>query len=339
MTTLSAPALPCCLSDEEIARLIREDAPYLDLTTVTLGIGAAPGTLTFTARHPTTVAASEEAGRLLAQCGATVTMALPSGSRVSPGEVLLAASGPAQALHRGWKVVVNLLEYVSGIATRTHDLVAAARRVNPRITVATTRKVFPGTKALALKGIMAGGAVPHRLGLSETVLIFPQHQVFLGEVAELCQTLRELKQHGREHQLGVEVAGLEDALAVAEAGADLLQFDKLPAARLAAAVQTLRSQYPALTLVAAGGLTPANIEAYAATGVDVLVTTWPYSSPPRGHRGDDAPHRRGGVCRPSYADGWRTISLRSGRTPFAHARRTGYSVGWGFCGIAAHDKA
>lgn len=280
MTMLSAPALPCCLSDDEIARLIREDVPYLDLTTITLGIGAAPGTLTFAARHPTTVAATEEAGRLLAQCGAAVTQALPSGSRVSPGDVLLAATGPAQALHRGWKVAVNLLEYVSGIATRTHDLVAAARRVNPRVTVATTRKVFPGARALALKGIMAGGAVPHRLGLSETVLIFPQHRVFLGGVAELCQALRGLKQHGREHKLGVEVEGLEDALAVAAAGADLIQFDKLPAVELTAAVQALRPQYPTLTLVAAGGLTPTNIEAYAATGVDVLVTTWPYSGPP-----------------------------------------------------------
>jgi molybdenum transport protein len=193
---------------------------------------------------------------------------------------VLAATGSAQALHRGWKVAVNLLEYVSGIATRTRELVAAARQVNPRVTVATTRKVFPGTRSLAVKGILAGGAVPHRLGLSETILIFPQHRAFLDGLDGLCQALRTLKQHGREHKLGVEVEGLEDALAVAAAGADLLQFDKLPAAELQTAVQALRSRFPVLTLVAAGGLTAMNIAAYAATGVDVLATTWPYSGPP-----------------------------------------------------------
>ncbi|NTU85529.1 MAG: ModD protein [Chloroflexales bacterium] len=280
MTTLSGLTLPCCLSDDEIAGLLREDVPYLDLTTHALGIGDAPGTITFAARQPTVIAATEEAGRLLTQCGATVTMALPSGSRVRLGELVLMATGPAHALHRGWKVAVNLLEYVSGIATRTYALVAAARQVNPRVTVATTRKVFPGTRALAVKGILAGGAVPHRLGLSESILIFPQHRAFLGGLDGLCEALRRLKQTGREHKVGVEVEGLDDALAVAEAGADLLQFDKLPAAELQAAVGALRPRFPALTLVAAGGLTATNIAAYAATGVDVLATTWPYSGPP-----------------------------------------------------------
>jgi molybdenum transport protein len=274
------PSLPCCLSDDELVQLLREDVPYLDLTTRTLGIGDRAGEITFTASHTTMIAATEEAARLLTLCGATVTLALPSGSRVVPGEVVLMARGPAQALHRGWKVATNLLEYVSGIATRADALVAAARAVNPQVTVATTRKVFPGTRALAVKGILAGGAVPHRLGLSETILIFPQHQAFLRGLEGLCQTLRELKQAGREHKLGVEVVGLDDALAVAAAGADLLQFDKLSAADLQVAVHALRPRYPALTLVAAGGLNDTNIAAYAATGVDVLATTWPYSASP-----------------------------------------------------------
>jgi molybdenum transport protein len=194
--------------------------------------------------------------------------------------VILVADGSAQALHRGWKVALNLLEYGSGIATRASELVEAARQVQPTVTVATTRKVFPGTKALAVKSILAGGAVPHRMGLSETILIFPQHQAFLGGIDGLCHALRTLKQSGREHKLGVEVERLADAVAVAEAGADLIQFDKLPVADLRQAVQVLRPRFPALTLVAAGGLTGANIRAFAETGVDVLVTTWPYFGTP-----------------------------------------------------------
>ncbi len=280
MYTLSAPTLPCCLSDDALARLIYEDVPYLDLTTHALGIGDAPGTITFAARQPTVIAGTEEAGRLFTLCGATVTLTTRSGSRVGPGDVVLAAEGPAQALHQGWKVAVNLLEYVSGIATRTRTLVDAARQVHPTVTIATTRKIFPGTKALAVKGILAGGAVPHRLGLSETILIFPQHRAFLGGLAGLCHALRMLKQTGRDHTLGVEVEGLDDALAVAEAGADLIQFDKLPVAELRQAVQMLRPRFPSLTLVATGGLTSANIQAFAETGVDVLATTWPYFGTP-----------------------------------------------------------
>ncbi|NTW00714.1 MAG: ModD protein [Oscillochloris sp.] len=280
MHTLPLPTLPCCLSDDEITQLIREDVPYLDLTTYTLGIGDLPGAISYAPRHPAVIAGTEEAARLLTLCGATVTLTMPSGGQADLGEVVLAAEGPAQSLHRGWKVALNLLEYVSGIATRARELVDTARQVNPSVTIATTRKVFPGTKALALKGILAGGAIPHRLGLSETILIFPQHQVFLGGLEGLCQTLRALKQAGREHKLGVEVESLEDALAVAQAGADLIQFDKITAAELCQVVQVLRPQFPALTIVAAGGLTGANIQVFAATGVDVLVTTWPYFGKP-----------------------------------------------------------
>jgi|APCry1669189070_1035195.scaffolds.fasta_scaffold08110_1 molybdenum transport protein len=280
MIIVSAPTLPCSLSDDELARLIHEDVPYLDLTTYALGIGDAPGRMSFTARQSTVIAGTEEVGRLLTLCGATMIRATRSGISVGPGDVILVAEGSAQALHRGWKVAVNLLEYVSGIATRTRALVDAARLVHPTVTIATTRKIFPGTKALAVKGILAGGAVPHRLGLSETILIFPQHRAFLGGLEGLCQALRTIKRAGRGHKVGVEVEGLADALAVAEAGADLLQFDKLPVAELRHVVQMLRPHFPALTLVAAGGLTGANIQAFAETGVDVLATTWPYFGTP-----------------------------------------------------------
>jgi molybdenum transport protein len=60
----------------------------------------------------------------------------------------------------------------------------------------------------------------------------------------------------------------------------LLHFDKLPVAELRQAVQTLRPRFPAITLVAAGGLTGANIQSFAETRIDVLATTWPYFGTP-----------------------------------------------------------
>lgn len=277
---LNPPSLPICLPDEELARLLREDVPYFDLTTFALGIGDMPGSIAFATRHPTVVCGTEEAGRLLELCGARLRTSARSGSLLAAGTVLLEAEGPAQALHRAWKVAVNLLEYVSGIATRTHEIVAAARQANPQITVASTRKVFPGTKALAVKGILAGGAVPHRLGLSETVLVFPQHLAFLGGLDGWLKVVESVKLSCREKKIGVEVENLEDALIVAQAGADMIQFDKLAPPELQRAVETLKPRYPALTLAAAGGINSANARSYAESGVDLLVTTAPYFAPP-----------------------------------------------------------
>lgn len=268
------------LSDAEIERLIREDVPYFDLTTFALGIGDLPGTIMFTTRHPTVICGTEEAARLLETCGATVRTCLRSGSVLAPGTVCLEADGPAQALHHAWKVAVNLLEYVSGIATRTRELVAAARRVNPEVAVVTTRKVFPGTRALAVKAVLAGGAVPHRLGLSETVLVFAQHRAFLGGLEGLIARLEAVRRTCEKKTISVEVENLPDALLVARAGVDAIQFDKLPAAELGQAVKELRSVDHDIKLAIAGGVTAANIEEYAATGVDIIVTTSVYFGQP-----------------------------------------------------------
>lgn len=268
------------LSTEAIEQLIREDVPYFDLTTFALDIGNTPGRIVFTTRHPTVICGTEEAARLLELCGATVTSCLGSGSMLAPGMVCLEANGSAQALHRSWKVAVNLLEYMSGIATRTHELVETARRTNPTVAVVTTRKVFPGTKALAVKAVLAGGAVPHRLGLSETVLVFAQHRAFLGGLQGFIAMLETMRQTCEKKTISVEVDNLQDALVLARAGVDAIQFDKLPVAELSQAVRELRNVKRDIKLAIAGGVNAANIAAYAATGVNIIVTTSVYFGQP-----------------------------------------------------------
>jgi molybdenum transport protein len=162
------------LSTEELQRLLSEDAPYGDLTTETLGIGSLDGTIRFTARQAMTVAAIEDAAGLLALAGVDVRLLVRSGDAVEGGTRLLEGEGPASALHRAWKVSQTLAEVWSGVATAAHTLIAAARSVGPDIVVACTRKNVPGTKALAAAAVRAGGATMHRLGLSETILVFPE---------------------------------------------------------------------------------------------------------------------------------------------------------------------
>jgi molybdenum transport protein len=104
----------------------------------------------------------------------------------------------------------RLFEIAGGIATTAKAIVDAARSVNPAVSVACTRKCTPGAKALSIKAIMAGGAVPHRLGLSETVLVFSQHRAFLKN-EPIAAIIKRLRQQIPEKKIVVEADTLAEA--------------------------------------------------------------------------------------------------------------------------------
>ena len=264
---------------------INEDVPYLDLTTELLGRGHESGTIGFFSRDPVVVACVEAACDILQRCGLEITKATRSGERVIPQEVFLSASGTTAQVHKAWKVTLNLFEYACGIATRTAKLVEAARAVNPDIAVLTTRKVFPGTKAVSIEAAIAGGALPHRLGLGETIIIFDKHlEKVEGGYEGLVALLPAMKKRVCDKDICVEVVTLEEALLMTRAGADVLQFDKVPADELKKIVPEVRAAAEArdraIKLIAAGGVNAENAGAYAASGVDALSTTWVYFGKP-----------------------------------------------------------
>ena len=267
------------ISDARIDQLIAEDVPYIDLTTQMLGISDKPARIEFFTREDATVCATEEAARVLQHLGAEVESLVPSGEQVAAGTILLVAVGPAGALHKAWKVCLNLLDHCSAVATKTHNLVSAAKSANPACEVLTTRKSMPGVKDLLTKAVTAGGAFPHRLGLSETVLVFDNHTRLMGGFDAFLEALPSLRIKCIEKKLFVE-ADADQARALARAGVDGIQFDKIPADELAALVAELRAIDPHCTLIAAGGINAKNAAAYAATGVDGLATTAPFSAAP-----------------------------------------------------------
>lgn len=271
---------PSCLADDELQALLRDDCPYGDATTGGLGIGAKRGRLCFSAREAMVICGSEEALRL----GELNGLHLPgdcraSGESLSAGEDILVLEGSVAALHRVWKTAQTLMEYLSGIASHTRDLVEVARQVNPDIGVATTRKHFPGTKAMSLKAVLAGGASIHRLGLSDSILIFAEHRRFLNAESPE-EVIRRLRRDWPERLIVVEVSDEVKAHTWQQAGADILQLDKLPPERVRKIKASLTSQ-SRTRISATGGITPANAAAYAAAGADLLVTSSPYSAAPR----------------------------------------------------------
>jgi molybdenum transport protein len=121
--------------------------------------------------------------------------------------------------------------------------------------------------------------VPHRLGLSESVLVFAQHRAFLGRRPPHLW-VSELRAAQPERKIAVEAETVDDALRLAHAGVDAVQLDKLPPEDVAAVVQALASMPRRPLLAATGGVNETNAAAYARAGVDLLVTSAPYAAPP-----------------------------------------------------------
>lgn len=270
-------------SRAELEALLHDDVPYGDLTTEALGLGSQVGVMRFIARDPMVAALVEDAAALIELAGAGVELLVRSGATMDKGAPILTAHGPASALLRSWKVAQTLIEIWSGIATEARAIVTAARAVKPEISVACTRKNVPGVKRFAVAAAKAGGAVMHRLGLSETVLVFPEHRVFLAGNS-LADIARRLRRAAPEKRLVIEVTDVEQGTAAAVAGFDVIQAEKFAPdaiATLVARVEALGSGGARPIIAAAGGVNAQNAAAYAASGADVLVTSAPYLARPR----------------------------------------------------------
>lgn len=267
------------IPDVRIDGFIVEDVPYVDLTCAVLGIGEEQGEMAYYTREDCVLAGGQVVGRIMEKLGCTVVSLTPDGQRVAAGETFLVVRGRSLDLHAAWKVCLNVFDHLSAVATKTRAMVDAAHSVNPHCEVLTTRKSMPGAKDLLTEAVLAGGAFPHRLGLSETVLVFDHHLTFFGGFDAFIEQLPVIKCRCVEKKLFVE-ADAEKARVLARAGVDGIQFDKVPVDQLAPLVEELREIDPHLTLIAAGGINPGNAAAYAACGVDGLATTAPFAAKP-----------------------------------------------------------
>ena len=158
--------------------MIREDVGLIDMTTVGLGIGSYKAKISFSTKEPIVLCGVEFVDEMCRKLGLETHIFKVCGDKLEAGELILEAYGRADAAHKAWKVSQNILEFLSGIATKTHTMITLARTMNPKIELLTTRKIFPRTKELALKAIYAGGGAHHRLGLYDSVLVFEQHRAF-----------------------------------------------------------------------------------------------------------------------------------------------------------------
>lgn len=276
------------LHDDLLRAWLREDAPHGDLSTQGLGLQTEPARIRFVARGEMVVSGIEAAARLLSLCGVNAAALRASGSSAAAGECLLEGQGPAAGVLLGWKLAQTLAEACSGMATATAAIVRSLRDAGFATPLACTRKTFPGTRLLAAEAVRAGGGVMHRLGLSESLLVFPEHRRLLPPEA-LAGRLAQLRAQQREKRLVVEVLSTDDALAMARAGADVLQLERFSPEQVAALRAALATAGLHAQLAPAGGVNLRNAVDYARAGADLLVSSAPYLAAPADIKVEIAP--------------------------------------------------
>ncbi len=267
--------MQCVLTDQQLCELIADDSPFGDLTTSLLIADDTELSVQFAARYAMTLCGVEEAARMLTLHGAEVQILSHSGRTVESGAVILCARGLASALFSVWKAAQVLIEWSSGIASAAKALVDEAGGTP----IACTRKQVPNTKALSVKAVRCGGAIMHRLGNSESILVFAEHRQFIDRSPE--QVIAHLRQTAFKCRAVIEVHHPQDALIWARAGAEMVQLDKFSLAELSWCKARFREQGLTAMLAVAGGVTPNNVAQYVKAGADMIVTSYPYYAKPK----------------------------------------------------------
>ncbi|MEQ5226717.1 ModD protein [Proteus cibi] len=266
--------------DAFLDNLLMEDIQYGDLTSRALALQAQQGIMTFTRREAGCVSGIELARRLLEKLGLTVVTHLQDGDFADQGTLLITAEGRADALHQGWKVVQNVLEWSCGVSDYMAKMLAIYHRYQPKGQIACTRKNIPNTKLLATQAVLAGGGIIHRQGCSETILLFANHRHFLSEPDNWTQHIKQLRQAAPEKCIVVEADDIEQAREALKAQPDILQLDKFSIEEITQLQQEAPEIAPHCHLSIAGGINLNTIENYAQTGITLMVTSAPYYAPP-----------------------------------------------------------
>lgn len=188
------------------------------------------------------------------------------GDRLEPETVLAHLRGPARALWSGERTALNFLQTLSATATATARYVAAIGKHRSRIL--DTRKTLPGLRQAQKYAVRCGGGTNHRIGLFDAILIKENHIESAGGIEAALDSARRL---GGDCPIEIEVESLDEMKRALRAGANRLLLDNFDIAQLAAAVALNRAEgNPPALLEASGGLTLAQLEAVAATGVDYI---------------------------------------------------------------------
>jgi nicotinate-nucleotide pyrophosphorylase (carboxylating) len=253
---------------ERLAALVLAEDGNRDVTTaVTVPTGLpAEGLIEY--RENGVLAGTAWADAVAHACDCRVEWRAPDGRSVTAGTTVGIVRGTLARILRAERPLLNLLQRASGIATATRAYVDAVAGTSCRIL--HTRKTAPGLRALDIAAVLAGGGTRHRADLEHEVMVKDNHwQALRRSGGSLAASLAQARSQGiRSLQVEIEsVAQLEEAVA---AGATRLLIDNQSPETVREWVSLARGRRAGIETEATGGITLANVRAFAEAGVDFV---------------------------------------------------------------------
>ncbi|WP_406823539.1 carboxylating nicotinate-nucleotide diphosphorylase [Pedobacter sp. KACC 23697] len=196
-----------------------------------------------------------------------VDVLLQDGVAVKFGDIALTVTGSTHAILIAERLVLNCMQRMSGIATKTHRIVSLLKKTKTKIL--DTRKTTPGLRYLEKWAVRIGGGVNHRIGLYDMILIKDNHVDYAGGISNAITAAQQyLTDQNKSLQIEIEVRNLEELKQVlAVGGVDRIMLDNFSFENLKAAVSLIDGKF---ITEASGGITEDNVAAYAACGVDFI---------------------------------------------------------------------
>jgi len=199
--------------------------------------------------------------------GLRVEFFLHDGDRIKTGDIGFTVSGNIHSMLKSERIVLNVLQRMSGIATQTDMYVRKIKDLHTKIL--DTRKTTPGMRILDKEAVRIGGGENHRMGLHDMILLKDNHIDFAGGITKAIRKTNEyLKRTGKSLRIEVEARGLEDVREIMEAGKiHRIMFDNFSIENTRIAVKLINGRYETES---SGKITLENIRDYAACGVDYI---------------------------------------------------------------------
>ncbi len=196
-----------------------------------------------------------------------MTVYINDGAEVKPGDVAFIVEGKVQSLLQTERLMLNIMQRMSGIATMTHRYVALLEGLHTR--VLDTRKTTPGMRLLEKQAVKIGGGVNHRIGLFDMILLKDNHVDFAGGIENAITRCHEyLKEKGKDLKIEIEVRNLDELREVMRVGGvDRVMFDNFTPELTREAVALIDGRFETES---SGGITFETIRSYAEAGVDFV---------------------------------------------------------------------
>ena len=189
------------------------------------------------------------------------------GAEVKTGDIAFTVEGKIQSILQTERLVLNVMQRMSGIATVTRRYVNALEGTNTR--VLDTRKTTPGMRIPEKEAVRIGGGVNHRIGLFDMILLKDNHIDFAGGIEQAIRRARSyLKEKGKNLKIEIEVRNFEELETVLQTGGiDRIMLDNFNIADTREAVRRIDGRYETES---SGGITFETLRSYAACGVDFI---------------------------------------------------------------------